>query len=389
MGRREFFLHFWLILGVFSFSISFHFIFVLGEGDVFFFHLFSQVFLVFFDHFWPAPLLAQTASWPLCLIKPFCAQTFANLTPENLGQWGCPSGQFAAHVLFSGPWTSLRGTPLAQDHPVCCVVLCCGVSVRCVFKFFVVRPRFGRFPSAGPPPPDRPKFRFFSLSRHYFHSFFLLGVFSWNFGGVIEGRDPQLCTFGLTGCRVKPRQLLQNVKNNFTIDLLSPPLPLDFRKSQWSIVTNFACIQKKKTRLEHNRTKFHGMTPPRPLSGPTPLGPHCFWVVVCAVCAAPDSAACCCFSCCLCSCCGLLLPLFFAACAWCCFWAANRRTLPSHLCNVWPSKMLTTFFKTDWSPYTSTNWDKICIPPNFHGKTLLLPPPLPPHHPSGPHTSWP
>ena len=30
----------------------------------------------------------------------------------------------------------------------------------------------------------------FSLSRHGFHSFFpLLGVFSWNFGGVFEGRD--------------------------------------------------------------------------------------------------------------------------------------------------------------------------------------------------------
>ena len=64
-------------------------------------------------------------------------------------------------------------------------------------------------PSPGPPPdsppPDRPKFRaFFSISRHNVLSFFpLLGVFTWNFGGVFEGRGPQMCTFGLSGCRVK------------------------------------------------------------------------------------------------------------------------------------------------------------------------------------------
>ena len=33
-----------------------------------------------------------------------------------------------------------------------------------------------------------------------------LGVFSLNFG-VFEGRDPQMCTFGLSDCRVKPRRL--------------------------------------------------------------------------------------------------------------------------------------------------------------------------------------
>ena len=49
---------------------------------------------------------------------------------------------------------------------------------------------------------------FFSLSRLHFRYFSLsLGeVFSWNFGGVFEGRDPQMCTFGLSGCRVKPRR---------------------------------------------------------------------------------------------------------------------------------------------------------------------------------------
>ena len=59
-----------------------------------------------------------------------------------------------------------------------------------------------------PPPPDRPKFRAFSLSsRHNFHSFLpLFWSFSLNFGGVFEDRDPQMCTFGLSGCRVKPRR---------------------------------------------------------------------------------------------------------------------------------------------------------------------------------------
>ena len=54
-----------------------------------------------------------------------------------------------------------------------------------------------------------PKFRaFFSLSRHKIRSFLpSLGVSSLNFGGVFEGRDPQMCTFGLSGCRVKPRRL--------------------------------------------------------------------------------------------------------------------------------------------------------------------------------------
>ena len=44
----------------------------------------------------------------------------------------------------------------------------------------------------------------FSRFSFFLHS---LGVFSLNFGGVFEGRDPQLCTFGLSGCRVKPRRL--------------------------------------------------------------------------------------------------------------------------------------------------------------------------------------
>ena len=54
-----------------------------------------------------------------------------------------------------------------------------------------------------------PKFRvFFPSPATIFLSFFpLLGVLSLNFGGVFEGRDPEMCTFGLSGCRVILRRL--------------------------------------------------------------------------------------------------------------------------------------------------------------------------------------
>ena len=57
-------------------------------------------------------------------------------------------------------------------------------------------------PSAGPPKislflfPFPPPFRCFCVS---------LGVFSLNFGGVLKRRGLEMCTFGLSGCRVKPR----------------------------------------------------------------------------------------------------------------------------------------------------------------------------------------
>ena len=47
------------------------------------------------------------------------------------------------------------------------------------------------------------------FSRPPLFSFFLplLGVLSCDFGGVIENRGPPMCTFGLSGNRVKPRRL--------------------------------------------------------------------------------------------------------------------------------------------------------------------------------------
>ena len=49
----------------------------------------------------------------------------------------------------------------------------------------------------GAPKGGRPKIsRFFFPSRHRFVLIVsLLGVFSWNFGGVLKRRSPQMCTF--------------------------------------------------------------------------------------------------------------------------------------------------------------------------------------------------
>ena len=59
-------------------------------------------------------------------------------------------------------------------------------------------------PPPDPPPPDCPKFRSFFPFPSIFILFFPLFLsFSWN---VFEDRDPQMCTFGLSGCRVKPRR---------------------------------------------------------------------------------------------------------------------------------------------------------------------------------------
>ena len=87
----------------------------------------------------------------------------------------------------------------------CCGCGCCG----CCW-FGLPWTTFSRTPPPlDTPPRDHPKLRSFSsLSRHRFRSFCVsLGVFSLNFGGF-EGRNPEMCTFGLSGCRVSGPNLL-------------------------------------------------------------------------------------------------------------------------------------------------------------------------------------
>ena len=122
------------------------------------------------------------------------------------------------------------GSPVVGVSLLCCVVVWCGVSVRCVFKFFVSIQNLGTLPTPRPldsfSPPDRPTFRafsfptpiffFFSLSGDLLVSFFLSpGVFSWNFGGVLVGLGPQMCLFSPSGCIVKPPAAFVSKKNHF------------------------------------------------------------------------------------------------------------------------------------------------------------------------------
>ena len=67
-------------------------------------------------------------------------------------------------------------------------------------------PRPGRFWPTDRPPPDRPKFRAFFSSPTSIFTLSLSGGLLLNFGGVFEGQDPKMCTFGFSGCRVKPRR---------------------------------------------------------------------------------------------------------------------------------------------------------------------------------------
>ena len=62
-------------------------------------------------------------------------------------------------------------------------------------------PPFPGPPFPGPPSPGPPCRSFCPLSSRKIRSFLpSLGVFSLNFGGVFEGRNPQIYTFGLSGC---------------------------------------------------------------------------------------------------------------------------------------------------------------------------------------------
>ena len=189
-----------------------------------FFDLFFPCFFCFSYHFWPTPLLAF-----------FCDRTVLcpnlcepSLTPKNLSQWDCSSGQIVARDFFFGPWTSLcAGSPQ---------VLCCGVSYGVAHNFRGCVQDLGASTdslSTGPPPPT-PLRRTAQNFAPFFPSptLFALSV-SLSGGLFVEfwwclKRRCQLCTFGLTGCRVKPGGFLQNVRNNLTIDL---PLH-NFRKNQ-------------------------------------------------------------------------------------------------------------------------------------------------------------
>ena len=119
-----------------------------------------------------------------------------------------------------------------------------------------------RAPLLAPPRdlPSRPPktFVLFSLSRSHFRSFSLSGGLLVEFWWCLKRRDTQMCTFGLSGCRAKPRRLLQNVKDNFTIDL--PPLRLP--KKSMTNYYNFCLYPKKKKDSNTTERNSTGRRPP-------------------------------------------------------------------------------------------------------------------------------
>ena len=114
-------------------------------------------------------------------------------------------------------------------------------------------------------PSPAPVFIFFSLS---------CWSFSLNFGGVFEDRDPQMCTFGLSGCRVKPRRPHQTGPPGLAHD--SPRTPNVHIWTPWRFKHHQNCTKgaqerKKKEnccgRREKKSAKFWA---------PHPSGPHFF-----------------------------------------------------------------------------------------------------------------
>ena len=153
-GRREMFFSIFVILVIFLFLCFFPFYFLIWVLICLF------MFFGFSDHIWPAPLLAHTTFETV-----FCP----NLCVENLGQWGCSSGQFVSHVLFLGHGPPAMDPPYprpVRDPPLWCgcVVV---VSLWCVFT---------RLHPVGHP--SAQNFAHFPSPRHNFRSFFsLLGSF--------------------------------------------------------------------------------------------------------------------------------------------------------------------------------------------------------------------
>ena len=163
-GCREIFFIFCWFCDVLLFFL-FHFIFCFGwRGKFFFFICFFQCFWVFLTtfgphhfcphHFWLRPLLGF-----FFLIKPFCAQTFAN-HPGPRKTWAngvALRGNLLLMSCFLGHGPPSRDPlcprpPCAGSPVVLCgvsLLLCCGVKCRCG----ALRPLLQRTPpdSAGPP----------------------------------------------------------------------------------------------------------------------------------------------------------------------------------------------------------------------------------------------
>ena len=134
--------------------------------------------------------------------------------------------------------------------------LLCVLCVLCVL-FCAFSP-----PSAGPPSSGQPKISlfFFLPLPHHFCSFCLsLDVFSLNFGGVFEGRNPKMCTFGVLGRRGFTRQPENSKRAHLRALALHTP----------------SKFHEKTTRERQKEQKWGGRgKKKREILGPPPFGPQ-------------------------------------------------------------------------------------------------------------------
>ena len=160
---------------------------------------------------------------------------------------------------------------------VCCVACCCfyGSCWWCGCWF--------GHPSAGHPSARHPSARHPSISLFLFplpsplRSFCLsLCVFSSNFGGVCEDRDPQMCTFGLSGCRVKPRRLRgRGFTRQLPVLQNTTKIPREDTQRETKRAKMEAGDEKKKKKKRAPTLRAPTLRGPHP-SVPHHSGPHTF-----------------------------------------------------------------------------------------------------------------
>ena len=152
----------------------------------------------------PRTLLSFSHHWVQAKLGAGQTQNSTSLPPSkalaNFGHTICGQNQVWPNYLWTKP-SLVKPTFLAKITRISVLVfLLCSANVGIA----------GTPPSLPSPqapgllPAGPPKFFPYPTPHHNFHFFFpLLGVFSWNFGGVFEGREPQMWSSRF----VKPRGL--------------------------------------------------------------------------------------------------------------------------------------------------------------------------------------
>ena len=192
---------------------------------------------------------------------------------------------FGQHRLW--PKQTLAKPTLAKPSSTCvCVCLCVFVCVCLLVSWFRVgvsrfwfghvrdrpsRDRPSDRPSLGRPSPGPPKISLFFFPLPPQNSFFssLSGCLLVDFWLCDEDRDPQMCTFGLSGCRVKPRRL--RGRRGFT---RQPEISNRAHLSAPALQTPPKFHEKTPREGRKERILRRDKEKKREILGPPPFGPH-------------------------------------------------------------------------------------------------------------------